>query len=121
MAGSQLLVQTIQDVTIVNFRNSSILDSAVIDALSRELYAMVDDQASRKIVLDFTAVNFLSSQALGMLITMKKKADAIKGQVVICGMKPDLQRVFKIMNLQKLFSFFANEKDALASFDVYTA
>jgi anti-sigma B factor antagonist len=120
MANSQLMVHNIQDATVVNFRQTSILDSAVIDAISRELYAIIDEQATRKLVLDFSQVKFLSSQALGVLINAKKKADAIKGVIAIAGMKPDLQRVFKIMNLQKLFSFYDTEKDALAAFDVFT-
>ena len=58
MAESRLLVNTIQDVTVVTFRNSTLLDSAVIDAIGRELYALVDEKAIRKIVLDFSGVNF---------------------------------------------------------------
>jgi len=121
MAGSQLLVHTIQDATVVNFRQASILDSAIIDSIAQELYALIDEKAVRRLVLDFANVKFLSSQALGVLITVKKKADAIKGVILIAAMKEDLQRVFKIMNLQKLFSFYPTEHEALASFDIFTS
>jgi anti-sigma B factor antagonist len=120
MADSQLLIHTIQDATIVNFRAASLLDSLVIDAIARELYALVDEQAARKIVLDFSGLTFLASQAVGVLITLGKKADAIKGRVVICGMRDEIRRVFKIMNLRKLFTFFDTEEKALRSLGVYT-
>ena len=121
MAESQLLVHTIQDATVVNFRNGAILDSLVIDAIARELYALVDEKAVRKIVLDFTGVKFLASQAVGVLITLKKKADEIKGRVVICNMRDEVRRVFKIMNLEKLFGFFDAEPGALKSLGVHTS
>ncbi|MBE0628095.1 MAG: STAS domain-containing protein, partial [Burkholderia vietnamiensis] len=91
-----------------------------IDAIARELYAIIDEKASRKIVLDFSGVKFLASQAVGVLITLKKKADAIKGEVAICSMPDEIKRVFKIMNLARMFNFFDGEKAALESLNVYT-
>lgn len=120
MAESQLLIHAIQDATIVNFPNASILDSMVIDAIGRELYALVDEKASRKIVLDFSGVKFLASQAIGVLITLKQKVDEIGGQVVICGMREEVRRVFKIMDLGKLFEFFDVEEKALEHMGVHT-
>ena len=121
MAYSHLLVHTLRDVTVVNFRNSTMLDSTVIETIGRELYALIDERAARRVVLDFTSVKFLASQAVGMLITLKKKADAINGEVAICGMRDEIKRVFKIMNLSKLFRFHKTEKDALAAFDVHSS
>ncbi len=118
MAESRLLVNSIHGATVVTFRNSTILDSAVIEAIGRDLYALVDEKATRKIILDFTGVNFLASQAIGVLITLRKKADAIKGRVAICGLKDQLRQVFSIMKLEHLFSFHTNETEALAEFDI---
>lgn len=119
MAGSSLLIETIQDATVINFQSRSILDSGSIEVIARELYHVVDGRAARKIVLDFSEVQFLSSQALGMLLTLKRKADAIRGQVVIAGLRKELRRLFKIMKLEKLFKFYDDEQKALAGFEVY--
>ena len=121
MAGSELVVQTIEDATVVNFRQRAIIESAKIEAIAQDLYAIVDEKASRKLVLDFTGVQYLSSQALGIFITLKKKADEIKGQVAICGLKNELRQLFKIMKLEKIFPFFADEQEALAHFNVFRA
>jgi len=121
MAQSQLLVHSIRGATVVNFRTSAMLDSNVIEAVAAELFELVDDRAQRQIVLDCSKVQFLASQAIGVLITLKKKADAIGGRIAICGMRDEIRRVFKIMNLQSLFKFYKDEAEALASFDVYSA
>ena len=121
MAESQLLIQTIKDAVVINFRHGSILDSLIIDAIARELYALADERAARKIVLDFGGVKFLASQAVGVLITLKRKADAIGGQVVICNMPEEIRRVFKIMKLDGIFRFHGSEAAALESMGIHTA
>lgn len=119
MAKSNLLIQSIQGVTVVSFQNSSVLDSAVIDAIGADLNAIIETKNAKKVLIDFDHVKFLASQAVGALITMKKKADASGAKVVICCLRPEIKRVFKIMNLTKLFTFAETEKEALAEFDVY--
>ncbi|KKL57020.1 hypothetical protein LCGC14_2239560, partial [marine sediment metagenome] len=79
----------------------------------------VDEQAQRKLLLDFSRVKFLSSAMLGVLISLQKRSAGIKGRVVICGLRPELHKVFKITRLDKLFDFYDNETEALGSFGVY--
>ena len=120
MAESGLVVTQIRDVTVVNFRDSSILDTVAVETIGRELYPLVDERAARKLILDFSSVRFLSSQMLGVLISLQKKSAAIKGEVVICGLRKELQKVFKIMKLEKVLSFAESEDRALNSFGVST-
>ena len=118
MPASGLVVSEIQGVTVVNFRHTSILESTVVEAIGEELYALVDELARRKIVLDFTPVRFMASQMLGVLIALHKKVTGIKGTVVLCGLRPDLHKVFKISRLDKLLNFAATEDEALDVFNV---
>lgn len=110
---SGLAIVPIRDISLVDFRHQSILDAPVIEAIGRELYSLVDELARKKIVLDFTKVQFLSSQMLGVLITLYKKSLAIKGQVVLCGVRPEIMKVFAIMKLDKLMQIVATEADAM--------
>ena len=120
MAGGNLHIQTIGDVTVVNFIESSILDASSISSIGQQLYELVDKQDRKKVVLDFEKVRFLSSMALGVLINLRKKSAAIKGSIALCSLRPELFRVFKISKLDKLFKCYENEEKALNSFDVYT-
>lgn len=120
MSQTRLIVQNLQGVTVVSFGASTMLDSAVIEQVGQELYALVDEKAAKRIVLDFDRVRFLASQAVSVLLTLKKKSDAIGAELAICSMRDELRRVFKIMNLEKLFRFYPTEKEALAAWDIYT-
>lgn len=116
---SQLIVQTFAAVTVVNFDTNNVLDSLQIQHIGEELYRLVDEQDRKQLVLDFSKVRMLSSQAIGMLLNLRKKSQAIKGQVVLCGLRQDLHKVFKITQIDKLFKFFETEKAALADFGVH--
>ena len=108
-----LLIVPIQDVTKVDFQELSILDAPVIEAIGKELYALVDQRAKRKIILDFSNVQFLSSQMLGVIINLHKRSASIKGKVVLCGLRPDLMKVFTMMKIDKFLSVVTGESDAM--------
>jgi len=114
VAQSGLVVSQVDDVTTVSFRAASRLDTATIENIANELYALVDRQARRKILLNFSAVQFCSSQMLSVLLNLDRKASAIGGRIVICRMKSDLKKVFKTMKLEKVLNFAASEAQAVS-------
>ena len=118
MPASGLVIQQIQGATVVNFRDVSILDGSSVEVIAKELYSLVDQQALRKIILDFTQVRFLSSSMIGVLLNLYKKSQAIKGRIVVCGLRSELYKVFKIMRLEHLLTFADNEHDALRALDI---
>lgn len=120
MGEADLIVQNISGVTVANLGGSSILDGQTIESLSRKLFDLVDNQAHRKILLDFSQVKFLSSMMLGVLIRLQKRAAGINGRIAIYGLRPDLMKIFQITRLDKLFDFYDDEEKALNSFGVFT-
>ena len=121
MSSARLLIQSIKDVTAVRFLETAILDTRLIQQISEQLNELVEARNKKKLLLDFNAVKFLSSSALGLLVTLKKKLDIINGTIVICGMNKELQKVFKITSLDKLFAFADDEESALEVFGVTSA
>ena len=102
------------DVTVVKFVDRKILDEANIQELAHELYQLVEHDQRPKIVLNFTTVEFLSSAALGKLITFEKKAKRNEAQLILTNIRPEIYEVFAITKLNKLFSIKDDEADALA-------
>lgn len=112
MSEPSLRVEDAGAVTRVAFPAGLMLDSVTIQKLGRQLYQIVE-QAGRKVVLDFDGVRFMSSQALGVLLTMRQKADKSGTQVVLAGIPEKLFRVFQITNLHTMFKFFADVPGAI--------
>ena len=104
------------DVTVVRFVDRKILDEANIQELGQELFQLVEADARPKLVLNFSDVEFLSSAALGKLITMDKKAKQRGSQIILTNIRPEIYEVFAITKLNKLFDIKDDEADALAVF-----
>ena len=111
-APPKLLVQKMWDVTVVDLQEPRLLESQQLEALGQELYRFVDQLDRRKLILDCAKVQFLASAAIGVLVTLQKKVAGVKGTLVICGLRPELMKVFEITQLTKLFKFAADEKAA---------
>ena len=108
-----LIIKPVGDVMVVSFQSDKILDAVVIETIGQELYALVDERACRKLVLDFGHVNFLSSQMLGVLMALHKKATAIKARVLLCAVHSDLLKVFHIVRLERILPIVADRHTAL--------
>lgn len=109
-----LQCQVRDGVTVVMFQTSTILDIVTIQRIARELYAIVDRPDASKVVLDFSDVQFLSSQALGVLLTLRRKADKAGTKVALASVRPEMAKVFRITNLDKLFAFHPDCAAAVA-------
>lgn len=114
--GRQIETEEIGDVTVVRFVNRRILDDQVIQTIGDQLFALVDDHNRSKILLDFSAVDYLSSAALGKLLNLNRKIEKIRGQLRLCRIKPDILDVFQITKLDKVFRIFEDQGPALESF-----
>ena len=109
-------VSEVGDATVVRFVDHKILDEATIQELGAELISLVEKENYKKIILNFENVEFLSSAALGKLITMEKKSKSAGAALRLSNIRPEIYEVFAITKLNKLFDIKENETDALASF-----
>ena len=112
----RLEVAEVGDVTVVRFVDRKILDESNIQDMGQELFQLVEEQKRGKILLNFTSVDFLSSAALGKLITLDKKVKAHGGKLKLSNIQPDIYEVFAITKLNKLFDIRDDEAAALVAF-----
>ena len=80
------------------------------------MFRLVEDEKKSKLVLNFTKVDFLSSAALGKLITLDKKVKAASGKLKLSNIRPEIYEVFAITKLNKLFDIKTDEAEAIAAF-----
>jgi len=109
-------LKDVGDVTVVRFRHHKILDDIDIQELGQELFRLVERDGRLRLLLDFSAVDFLSSAALGKLITLDKKVKAHGGTLKLSNIRPEIYEVFAITNLNRLFDIRKDEAEALAAF-----
>ena len=120
-AQPQLLIQSIKDVTIVDVVSRQLRELAEIEKIGEALYDLVDNRNVKKLILDLSKVQILSTQALGVFIKLREKVGQANSRMVLCGVNQNLHRLFKISQLAKLFTFCDDEESSLALFGVTTA
>lgn len=112
----RLEVEDIGDITVVNFVDKRILDDQTIQIIGEQLFSLVDELGRRKILLNFSNVEFLSSAALGKLITLNKKLQSASGKLVLSNIDKQIFEVFVITRLDKLFVIHPDEQTGLQAF-----
>jgi anti-sigma B factor antagonist len=106
-----------EGVLIVNFTDAKILDEARIQQIGAELMEMVTAATqSKKMLLNFQGVQFMSSAMIGKLVLLNKKAKTAEIDLKFCTISPNVLEVFKITRLNKVFKIFADEEKALKSY-----
>jgi len=115
-AGQDSLEITIEEgIAVAGFRAASITDLEEISAVCERIGKFIEKNHPKRIVFDFEGVKFFSSQILGLMVDVRAKLQAYDGEVVISGIDPQLHRVFKITNLDKVFRFFPDRESAVRS------
>jgi anti-sigma B factor antagonist len=113
-------VDEIRDVTVLRFHDHKIIEDINIQELGQEMFHLVEAERRDKLLLNFSSVDFLSSAALGKLITLDKKMKAHGGTLKLSNIRPEIYEVFAITKLNRLFDIRDNEAEALAAFEEHT-
>ena len=81
-----------------------------------ELFGLVELENRKSVLLNFTGVEFLSSAALGKLITLDRKMKTHKGRLKMSNIRPEILEVFQITKLNKVFDIRKDEAEAISAF-----
>ena len=107
-------VQPIETFTVVEFKTASLMDPMILEEIGQELYRLVDEEDRRRLILDFEKVQYLSSQAIGIVLTLNKKLSALKNsKFVLCGVGPKLLELLKITRLDRILTVKPTQKEAV--------
>ena len=106
----------IGDVAVIRFVDRKILDAANIQELGEELFALVEDEGRKNLLLNFSNVEFLSSAALNKLIILDKKVKQHSGKLKLSNLRPEIYEVFVITRLNQLFDIKDDEAEAVKAF-----
>lgn len=96
-------------ITIGSMHNSSMLDGRIVEAFGKQALAFVQSRKGLNLLLDFAGVEYLSSAALTELIKINDAVVAGGGSMRLCGLTPQIQKVFEITRFDKSFDIQKGE------------
>ena len=116
MGDKQLLdVRTEGDILVIRLDVVSISAITEVEHISQLFRQAVQEHHPKHLVVDFSGVQFFSSQMLGLLVDVWRRLRDQEGTVTISGINPQLTRVFRITNLDKLFSFYETADEDISA------
>lgn len=106
-------MEQVDGVTVVSFKDRRLLDAAAIEVVAQQLYSLVDDHGCQKVVLDFSVLEYMSSAAIGKLVNFHKKLLSVQGALRMCNLKPEMEKIIKVLGLRKMFQIDKNRDKSL--------
>ena len=78
----------------------------------RDKVTPILNDSTRGVILDMSNVDYISSAGLGILFTIKKHLKQKSGELVFCHLKPQIQRLFEIVNALPQETMFKDHAEA---------
>ena len=85
-------------------------EEALMDA-----YTRAADGSTRAVLLDFTALEYMNSGGIGLLVTLLVRANRAKQRLLACGLSEHYRQIFELTRLDEAISIYADEAEALAA------
>src|SRR5262245_13374455 len=70
-------------------------------------------RARKRVVVDFSAIDYVSSAGLRVMLVLAKESRARDLDFVLCGLRPDVLKVFETTGLAQLLCIAADRTAAL--------
>jgi anti-sigma B factor antagonist len=113
---SDYLVTQIDKATVIEFRVPSLMEPAQLESIQQQLFKLVDEQDKRVLILDFSRVEFLSSQAIGIVIGLNRRLSALpQSKLLLCGVNGKLTELLRITRLDRVLKVKPTQKEAVNS------
>ena len=109
----EINVKETESITIIELSGEvDAQRSPEIKSKMRELIA----EGKNKIVIDLEQVKYMDSSGLGVLVSGLKAARKESGDLKLTALQAEVQNIFELTQLNKVFEIFENQADAVKSF-----
>ena len=94
-----ITTETTASATIVSIEGQ--INSANATAMEAQVQAIIDGGA-RGLVFDFSALDYISSAGLRVVLMVAKRARQSQGRLLLCSLPPQVREVFEISGFLKI-------------------
>jgi len=83
-------------------------ENALMDA-----YTQASSAGAKNIVLNFTALEYMNSSGIGLLVTLLIRTNRQKQRLIAYGLTEHYQQIFELTRLNEAITIFESEAEAL--------
>ncbi len=82
------------------------LDHASTGRIKDELEAELMHTGAKNVAFDFSAVTFMDSSGIGMILGRYKTVKSLGGRIILVGMSREIERIVKMSGIDKLAEIY---------------
>ena len=107
-------------MTIIQKEKNGIMELSIsgrLDAVSaveadKDFNSVIDD-GHKNLLVDLTALDYISSAGLRVLLVVAKRIQQSNGKVVLCALSANVKEVFEISGFSSIFGIFPTSDEAI--------
>lgn len=111
-----LQFRTQAGVTVVGFTSSYLNTEDAIEKIGNELMDLLEHEGTRKVLLTFSGVRFMSSSMLAQVVKLHKRLGKEGGKLRVSSLTPEMRQVLHASQLDRMLDVYDDEPAALAKF-----
>jgi anti-sigma B factor antagonist len=100
---------------VAMIRLKGVIDTSTAPLLEQQINDVISD-ATYRIVVDLTKVDYISSAGWGVFISKIRHLRENGGDMLLAGMVPEVQEVFDLLEFPQVFTSFSSPEDAAQRF-----
>lgn len=102
-------------VLVVSSTNNDVSHIAMQEVIDECLQRMRYDNITQ-FLFDFSGTQFLASACLGLLVTLMKEVEHVRGRVALVNLEDNVRFLFKVTRLDAVFSIYDDIDEAVKSY-----
>jgi len=91
-------------VVIATVTRPQLSEEENIDVLGKDLFDLVEQHGCRQLVVSLEHVTYMTSAALGKLISLHRRMHRKEGRLILCGALASVQEVLQTSRLNDYFT-----------------
>jgi anti-anti-sigma factor len=103
-----------QSIHVVRLQLPDQLDAMEFDQLNSSLTLLLHSHAGGAWVVDLSAVTYMGSAVLGLMVNIRQQIKTAKGTLVLSGMSAPLYKIFSTCCLERLFTITKSYSEAMS-------
>ncbi|MEN2998407.1 MAG: STAS domain-containing protein [Brevinematia bacterium] len=104
-------IDTVKDISIIKIEGVVNVQSSI--ELENWLNSLLVSREMKKVIVDLSNVQHISSSGLRVLVSFYKKIISNKGRVILVGLNSNLKKIFKIVELDSVFEIHSSVEEAI--------
>ena len=86
-----------------------------LDPIQEKFISLVES-GKKKIIIDFSEVEYIDSFAVGFIMDMYRRANSHNGELKLSGLQPRVKKILTITRVDNVIDIYATVDDALKAF-----